>query len=139
MGKTPLRIGATSELRFTVTSAQTIDFGVPDLPPVLSTPALLWFLEQAALRAALPALEAGEITLGSHVSMDHLAPTPIGRQVSCQARIVNVEGPVISYQVEARDEAEIIARGYHKRRIVNAGKFARRVTRKDPERPAKTG
>jgi predicted thioesterase len=139
MWKAPLRIGARSELSFIVEPARTIDFGVPELPPVLSTPALLWYLEQAAITAALPALEADEITLGIHVTIDHLAPTPIGRTVICQARIVNVEGAVISCQVEARDETEIIARGYHKRRIVNVGKFAQRVRRKEPGRPAENG
>jgi predicted thioesterase len=139
MGTAPLRAGAKFELSFTVETAHTIDFGVPELPPVLSTPALLWFLEQAALKAAAPGLGADEITVGIHVTLDHLAATPIGSRVVCQARIVNVEGPVLSYQLEARDDAEIIARGYHKRRIVSARKFARRVERKNPERPGECG
>jgi predicted thioesterase len=130
--KQQLRIGTRGESNFTVDSIHTISFGVPDLPPVLSTPALVWFLEQVALTAALPALGAGEITVGTHVTIDHLAPTPLGRKVICQARIVNVEGPVLSYQLEARDEEEIIARGYHKRRVVNVGKFAKRVAQKAP-------
>jgi fluoroacetyl-CoA thioesterase len=127
---TPPRVGATAETRFTVAAEHTIDFAAPGLPPVLSTPSLVWFLEHAALEAARPALEAGEITVGTHVAVDHLAPTPIGKEVVCRARVVHVEGPVISFQLEATDETETIARGYHKRRVVNLAKFARRVEQK---------
>jgi predicted thioesterase len=50
--------------------------------------------------------------------------------VTCTARIVHSEGPVISYQLEAADEQETIARGFHKRRAVKADRFAARVLKK---------
>jgi predicted thioesterase len=114
-------------MRFTVEEKQTVNFGAPGLPPVLSTPSLIWFLEYAALNAALPSLDAGEITVGTHVAVDHLAPTLMGREVVCIARVVHCEGPVISYQLDASSGSETIARGYHKRRVVNVEKFAKRI------------
>lgn len=124
------KIGTTGERTFTVEAAHAISFGENGPPPVLSTPWLVWFLEHAALDAALPFLEPGEITVGTRIEIDHLAPTPLGMQVTCTARIVHSEGPVISYQLEASDGQETIARGFHKRRAVKVDRFTARVQKK---------
>jgi predicted thioesterase len=123
------KIGASGERKFTVESAHAISFG-PSGPVVLSSPWLIWFLEHAALDAALPFLEPGEITVGTRVEVDHLAPTPVGAQVTCTARVVHSDGPVISFQLEAGDGHETIARGFHKRRVVKVERFAERVQKK---------
>jgi predicted thioesterase len=123
------KIGTTGERKFTVETAHAISFG-HDGPAVLSTPWLVWFMEHAALDAALPFLEPWEITVGTRVEVDHLAATPLGAQVTCTARIVHSEGPVISFQLEASDEHETIARGFHKRQAVKVDRFAARVQKK---------
>jgi len=125
------KIGTVAERKFVVDAAHAISFGA-DGPVVLSTPWLVWFMEHAALDAALPFLEPDEITVGTHIEVDHLAPTPIGARVTCTARIVHSEGPVISFQLEASDEHETIARGFHKRRAVRLDRFASRVQKKKP-------
>jgi predicted thioesterase len=126
----PPKIGTMGERIFTVEMAHAISFGQNGPPPVLSTPWLVWFLEHAALDAALPFLEPGEITVGTRIEIDHLAPTPLGAQVTCSARIVHSEGPVISFQLEASDGRETIARGFHKRRAVKVDRFTARVQTK---------
>ncbi|MFN0054271.1 MAG: thioesterase family protein [Planctomycetales bacterium] len=124
----PPRIGTIGERSFQVERLHAIEFdgGLA----VLSTPWLIWFLEHAALDAAAPSLEPGEITVGTHVDVEHLAPTPVGRRVVCVARVIHTEGPVLSFQLEARDEHETIAKGSHKRRVVRCDKFAQRVQKK---------
>jgi fluoroacetyl-CoA thioesterase len=129
MQTTP-RIGTVGERKFTVEAAHAISFGVAGPPPVLSTPWLIWFLEHAALDAALPFLESDEITVGTSIEVEHLAPTPLGAEVTCVARIVHHDGPVISFQLEASDGHEMIARGFHKRRAVKIARFAARVQKK---------
>jgi fluoroacetyl-CoA thioesterase len=124
------RIGTVGERRFVVEEAHAVRLGPEGMPPVLSTPWLTWFLEGAALDAALPFLEPGEITVGAHLEMDHLAPSPVGASVVCRARVVHREGKVISYQIEATDEHEPIARGFHRRRVVSADRLAARVRQK---------
>lgn len=128
--KQPPRVGTTARREFTVEPAHAIRFGDDGALAVLSTPWLVWFMEHAALDAALPSLDPGEITVGTHVAVDHLAATPVGAAVVCTARVVHTEGPVISFQLEASDGHEVIARGYHKRRVVEAAKVARRVRKK---------
>ena len=73
------RVGETGELSFVVTEQHAIDFADNQMPAVLSTPWLIWFLEHAAREAMLPLLEEGESTVGVHVDVEHLAPTPLGQ------------------------------------------------------------
>ena len=53
--------------------------------------------------------------------------------MSCRARVILVDGPVVTFQVEAHDGVESIARGIHRRRVIDVDRFARRVERKRAE------
>lgn len=120
--------GTTGKRQFVVEAKHTIEF--PDLPPVLSTPSLIWHLEHAAIEALRPVLEPSELSVGTEIEIQHLAPTPLGERVTCLARVVRAEGPKVSFQVEARDEQELIARGSHTRLVVRTGGFAQRIQAK---------
>jgi predicted thioesterase len=129
MKSTP-KIGESGELEFTVDAQHVIDFADDALPAVLSTPSLINFLERAAREAIAPNLESDETSLGTQINVQHLAPTPPGQKVVCRARVIHVDGGVITFQVEARDEQDLIARGLHKRSVVRKDRFAARVRRK---------
>jgi fluoroacetyl-CoA thioesterase len=124
------RIGMTGEERFVVETKHAIDFADADMPPVLSTPWLIWFLEHAARNALLPWLDPGESTVGTEIEVEHFAATPLGHTVVCTARVVGSEGNEVWFQMEARDEAERVAKGFHKRRVISKRRFADRVARK---------
>jgi predicted thioesterase len=129
--KAPPKIGDAAEIEFVVDATHVIDFADEQMPAVLSTPCLIGYLERTARKALTPVLDAGERSVGVHVDVRHLAPTPLGQRVVCTARVIHVDGPVISYQIEARDQRELIARGLHKRRVIHADRFAARVRRKE--------
>jgi len=120
--------GTTGERKFVVEAKHAIEF--PNLPPVLSTPSLIWHLEHAAIEALRTVLEPDELSVGSEVEIQHLAPTPMGQRVTCLARVIRAEGRKVSFQVEARDEQELIARGSHTRFVVRTGSFAQRIQAK---------
>ncbi|MEX0321701.1 MAG: thioesterase family protein [Puniceicoccaceae bacterium] len=128
--KEPVKTGTIGEERFVVSEQHVIDFSRYEMPPVLSTPWLVWFLEHAARNAVLPLLEPGESTVGVVVNVQHLAPTPIGEEVVCRARVVYADGPLISFQIEARDQHEKIASCTHKLRMIKTARLAKRVERK---------
>jgi predicted thioesterase len=125
-----LKIGTVGEQRFTVEARHAIDFADDQMPAVLSTPWLVWFLEHAARAAVLPHLDPGESTVGTEIEVQHFAATPLGQLVVCEARVVRVEGTEVSFQLTARDEAEPIARGFHRLRVIRVERFAARVRRK---------
>jgi fluoroacetyl-CoA thioesterase len=126
--KAPPPTGTTGKLAFVVETKHAIE--LPDLPPVLSTPSLLWHLEHAAIEALRPVLEAGEISVGTEVELQHRSPTPLGQWVTCLARVVRADGRKVSFQVEARDQQELVARGSHTRFVVQTAAFAQRIQAK---------
>ena len=104
-----------------------IDFATGGMPAVLSTPTLIGFLERTARETLAPFLEPDERSVGAEIELRHFAPTPLGWRVTCTARVIHAEGVQITFQIEARDEHELIARGLHKRAVIRVGTFARRV------------
>lgn len=124
------RTGTVGEERFVVGEKHLIDFAHDGMPEILSTPWLIWFMEHSARNAVLPLLEPGESTVGVVVNVQHLAATPLGEEVVCTARVINVDGSQILFQLEARDEHEQITRGTHKLRVIQAARLARKVEAK---------
>ena len=121
------RIGLTGELAFKVERQHAIDFTADGMPAVLSTPNLIGFLERTARETIAGCLDDGERSVGSEIELRHLAPTPVGQTVHCTARVIHVEDRAVTFQVSARDECEVIARGLHKRAVIRVDRFAQRV------------
>jgi fluoroacetyl-CoA thioesterase len=128
--KEKIKIGATGEVCFTVGPEHAIDFAHGQMPAVLATPWLIKFLEQAGREALKPALDDEENSVGTEIELRHLAPTPLGHSVRCVARVIQVDNQMVTFQIEASDQAELIARGVHRRAIIQMNRFARRVQRK---------
>jgi len=124
------KIGTTGELEFVVEHQHCIDFSTDGMPAVLSTPHLIGLLERTARHALSPFLETDERSVGIEIELRHLAPTPLGQQITLRARVIHTEGTQVSFQIEARDGHELIARGNHKRAVIRVASFARRVARK---------
>ena len=128
--KSVLALGAITELTFIVDKTHAIDFADNGMPAVLCTPWLVWFLEHTARNAVLPALEPGESTVGVHVDVKHTAATPLGHKVTCRAHIIQHEDKSVWFRLEAYDETEQIANGFHELRIIRVDRFAKRVAEK---------
>ncbi len=130
MKSTP-RVGQSHELSFLVDASNQIRFADDAMPPVLATPALAGYLEQAAREfLTLHCLDANQRSVGTYLELEHLAPTPLGARVTCRVRVIHVEAEVVAFQVEAHDQQEPICRGIHRRRVIDVARFARRVARK---------
>src|SRR5207342_2059766 len=78
------------------------------LPPVLATPVMIMVMENAALNAIKPYLDAGESALGTRVDVRHLAATPVGRTVVGEAKVTHVDGRRIEFSIQATDGTEQI-------------------------------
>ncbi|HLB29071.1 MAG TPA: thioesterase family protein [Dehalococcoidia bacterium] len=102
-----------------------------------STPALVALMEKAAITAITPYLDQGESSVGTEISLKHLAATPIGFHVVAEAEITAVEGKRVSFAVTARDDRELIGEGTHVRYVVDYARFMERVRQKAAERPSR--
>ncbi len=125
--KSSPKIGTTGELQFVVDQKHVIDFATDGMPAVLSTPNLIGLLERTARKALEPFLDSDERSVGMEIELRHLAPTPLGAEVACIARVYHVDGRKIDFQIEAREQGRLIARGLHKRAIIRIDSFARQL------------
>ena len=99
------------------------------LPPVLATPIMILVIENAALNAIRPFLDDGESAVGTLVDV-YLAATPVGQQVTAEARVTEVSDRRIVFAVAARDEVEEIGRGTHERAVIDLQRIYRRLSAK---------
>ena len=102
------------------------------LPPVLATPVMIMVMENAALNAIKPYLEAGESAVGTAVDIRHLAPTPAGAKVCGAATVTAVNGRRVSFAVSASDDKEAIGTGTHERMIIDLARLMHRLDAKRP-------
>jgi fluoroacetyl-CoA thioesterase len=100
------------------------------LPPVLATPVMIMVMENAALNAIKPYLDAGESALGTRVDVRHLAATPAGRRVTGDAKVINVDGRRIEFSIRATDGNEEIGVGTHERVVISLSKLSERMRAK---------
>ena len=101
------------------------------LPPVLATPIMIMMMENAALNALKPYLEAGQSAVGSHVDVSHLAATKLGRSVTAVAEVTARDGRRIEFAVEASDDRRKIGTGTHQRMLIDVAAFSARLDESD--------
>lgn len=91
--------------------------------PVLGTPAVLALVEGAAVAAVSGELEPSQTTVGASIELDHVAPTLTGATVTATAGLMEVDGRRLVFTFEVTDPAGPIARGTHRRVIVDRDRF----------------
>jgi fluoroacetyl-CoA thioesterase len=111
------------ELRLTVAPEDSSSrWGNPGFE-VLSTPAILGHIERFCAELQAPHLDAGELTVGVSVSMNHRAPARVGDEV-----VITVSGPHTGLRFEVRDvHGKVLCDGVHGRAVVDADRFRARV------------
>jgi fluoroacetyl-CoA thioesterase len=124
----PIPVGAKGSFSMVVAPEHLASrFKDPSLPPVLATPVMILFMENAALDAIRKYLPAGESALGTLVNIRHLAATPAGQRVTAEAVVTGVEGRRIVFAVTARDETQEIGSGVHERAMVDLRRLTQRL------------
>lgn len=104
--------------------------GFADLPPVFATAFLVGFIEWACIETMKPYLLDGENSVGTHVYLSHVAPTPAGMQVTAQVELIEVKDRVLRFRVDCYDGAGLIGSGYHERTLIDAARFMDRLRKK---------
>jgi predicted thioesterase len=97
---------------------------------VYATPKMVSDVEYACRDWLLEHLDAGEDSVGAHVSIDHLAATPLGLEVSIQAKVTEVDRRKVTFEFSVRDPVEECGRGRHVRFVVETAKTRERLAAK---------
>jgi predicted thioesterase len=130
MDLTHLKAGLRGSAELTVREEHTAPRVGSGKVHVLATPVMINLIEAAALEAVERLLPPGFQSLGTVLSVRHIAATPVGMRAIATAEVVKVEERTIYFRVEARDEKDLIGDGTHERVVVNVEKFDERVQRK---------
>lgn len=98
--------------------------------PVFATPMMVALMEQAACSVLAPVLDEGETSVGTAVSILHIAATPSGVPVTAEAEVTAVTGREITFRVTASDKSGLIGEGTHRRVVVLADPFLEKTNAK---------
>lgn len=95
---------------------------------VLATPRLLAWLEAVTCAAVESRLTAGRSSVGTRIVLEHLAASPVGARVRCEAELRHVDGRLLRFDVQASDASgAAVARGEVTRVVVDEARFLART------------
>ncbi len=124
----PLDAGLSGSASRTVTDADTASTQGTGSVPVISTPSVVLLAEQAAVAAVDGHVPAGHTTVGYRVQLDHLAPVPVGEEVTAEAVLETIEGRRLTFRVSVKYRAGLVAAGRITRVAVEEARFVARAT-----------
>ncbi|HEX6414566.1 MAG TPA: thioesterase family protein [Burkholderiales bacterium] len=97
---------------------------------VYATPRMVSDVEYTCRDFLLAHLDPGEDSVGAHVSIDHLAATPLGLTVRIEARIAELDRRKVTFEFSVHDPVEQVGRGKHVRFVVETAKTRERLAAK---------
>lgn len=121
-------IGTRAEVIYTVEYQHTLAAFSDEMPPVLSTPRMIGWMEAACYFAQKPFCEAGETTVGTRIDVVHRSPCTVGARVTACAELERIEGRFYIYKVEASLESGLkIGWGHVYRAVIEVAKFMQKA------------
>ena len=127
--KPSLKPGLTAKREVTVDQERCIGFMGKE-GAVYATPRMVSDVEYTCRDFLLQHLDEGEDSVGTHVSIDHLAATPMGLKATVDIRIAEVDRRKVTFEFTVRDPIEEVGRGRHVRFVADKAKSAERIAAK---------
>lgn len=127
--KPTLTVGTSAEVTAEVTQDMCPAFGGVVVHRVYSTWSMAHHMELAARMVLAPHLEAHEEGIGSHLSIDHVAPTPVGHTVRVVAEATQVTDDTVVCEVTAYDGGRVVGRGRQVQRVLPRKKLEALIER----------
>ena len=97
---------------------------------VFATPCMIALMENTAYKSVQPYLEPGQGTVGTLLNVKHLAATPVGMEVRCETKLIEVDRKRLVFEVKAFDACGLIGEGAHERFIVDNQRFMQKAKSK---------
>lgn len=118
-----LEVGISGKKKLVVTEAMTAkEMGSGELP-VYATPSMIALMENTAYESISDYLEEGQGTVGTLLNVKHLSATPVGMEVTCESKLIEIDKKRLVFEVKAFDEKGCIGEGTHERFIIDNQKF----------------
>ena len=134
--KGSLAAGIATVRELTVDRERTVDF-MGEAARVYATPMMVRDIEMTCRELLLEHLDPGEDSVGTRVEIDHLAATLLGMTVRIEAKVTEVKGRAVTFEVSAHDGIDQCARCKHARFVVDLKKAEERLAAKAQKAKAK--
>lgn len=121
-----LKIGEIFRVKYEVRESDTADFHGNAGVRVLSTPALLGYVEQGSSTGLNTRLSAGYRPVGIYVELHHVGATPVGGIVEIESEVTKIEGRKILYNFKAYHQDKVIAHGVYEQAIIPLEDFLKK-------------
>lgn len=118
-----MQTGIAGKQTITVTEDKTAAVMGSGTLPVFATPAMIALMENTASSSVAGELEDGQGTVGTLIDVKHMAATPVGMEVTCETKLVEVDRKRLVFEVKAYDAAGVIGEGIHERFVIDNEKF----------------
>ena len=125
-----IEVGIKNKNVFRVSDQNTAEHLLSGMLPVYATPMLIAHMEFTCFTSVHPLLAEGLGTVGSHIEIDHLSPTPVGGRVTVESELIEVDGRRLLFRVRAYDDSGLIGEGTHERFIIDNARFMAKVEKK---------
>lgn len=125
----PLKPGMTYQRTITIGEDRAISFMGDDLR-VYATPHVVSDLEYACRDFIKEHLPEGQDSVGAHVEIRHLTPTPLGMEARHELTVAKVEGRNVTCSIEVFDALEKVATASHTRFVVDIERLKRAINQK---------
>lgn len=125
-----LKTGIQEKQTITVTeqmTAKTMGSGKLD---VYATPSMIALMENTASNSVEECLEEGQGTVGTLMNVKHVSATPVGKKVTCETTLIEIDRKRLVFEVKAYDEAGLIGEGAHERFIIDNQRFMEKASQK---------
>lgn len=119
--------GAEARLDFEVGASDLANVYGSGALEVYATPAMVGLMEKTACALLAPYMEKGEATVGIAIDVKHLKATLPGMKISCLARLVQVEGRKMVFEIEVRDALSVVGTARHERFLVFSDPFMKKA------------
>ncbi len=127
--KPTLKVGNTAEVTALVTEDMCPAFDDVVVHRVYSTWSMAHHMEVAARKVLAPHLGEHEEGIGSHISIDHLAPTPVGRTVRVVAEAVEIDDSTVVCEICVYDGDRLVGQGRQIQRVLPKTKLKSLIER----------
>jgi thioesterase superfamily protein len=125
-----MKVGIKNQIKKTVVEELTAKVMGSGRLDVFATPAMVAMMEEAAHTSVEAELEEGQGTVGTSMTVSHIAATPVGMEVTCESELVDVDGRKLVFEIKAMDEVGLIGEARHERFIIENEKFLAKTNAK---------
>ena len=93
---------------------------------VVATTALILFFEEVSHNLVLPYFETDEVSVGTHVNIDHLGPAFASESIQVTATLTSQQGRRLEFELDAKQNDREVMCGVHHRAVVARSKFEKK-------------